>query len=89
METAQDVLEELPVHTALTATTTTPAAPPSVAANDDPLLAAMGWDPIGLDALLARTGYDTATLQVRLLEQELDGQLARLPGGLFQRLALS
>ncbi len=92
VETAQDVLEELPAHTTLAATTAAPAtvaAPPSGAASDDPLLTAMGWDPIGLDALLARTGYDTATLQVRLLEQELDGQLARLPGGLFQRLALS
>ena len=41
---------------------------------------------LGLDALVARTGLDAATLQVRLLELELDGRVARLPGGLFQRL---
>jgi len=29
---------------------------------------------------------DTASLQVQLLELELAGELARLPGGLFQRL---
>ena len=42
---------------------------------------------IGLDALCARTGHPAATLQVLLLELELEGRLARLPGGLFQRMA--
>jgi len=37
---------------------------------------------------LARTGLDTPTLQARLMELEIQGQLARLPGGLFQRMAL-
>lgn len=85
VETVPDVLQELllPAPAALAA-----APAPTHAANDatDPLLAALGYDPLGLDALQARTGYDTATLQARLLELELDGQLARLPGGLFQRL---
>ena len=40
----------------------------------------------GLDALQARCGLDTATLQAELMTLELDNQLARLPGGLFQRL---
>jgi len=39
-----------------------------------------------VDALVARTGMDAASLQVELLELELDGQVARLPGGLYQRL---
>lgn len=42
---------------------------------------------MSLDALLARTGMDTAQLQAQLLELELSGQVTRLPGGLFQRLA--
>jgi len=50
------------------------------------LLQALGFDPVGLDTLQARTGLDTATLQVQLLELELAGTVARLPGGLFQRL---
>lgn len=54
-------------------------------APESPLLQALGFDPIGLDALLARTGLDAATLQVQLLELELAGSVARLPGGLFQR----
>ncbi len=47
----------------------------------------MGWNPVGLDALVARTGIDAAALQVQLLELELDDRVARLPGGLFQRVA--
>lgn len=54
---------------------------------DSPLLQALGYEPAGLDALQARTGMATAHLQVELLELELAGAIARLPGGLFQRLA--
>lgn len=49
------------------------------------LLSALGHDPVSLDALIARTGIDAATLQARLMELELDNQVVRLPGGLFQR----
>lgn len=51
----------------------------------DPLLSALGTDPVTLDALLARTGLPTSELSARLLDLELDGQVARLPGGLYQR----
>jgi len=37
--------------------------------------------------LQARCGLDAAELQAQLMGLELDGQVARLPGGLFQRLA--
>ena len=53
----------------------------------DPLLQALGFDPVTLDALVARTGWPAATLNTRLLELELDGQVTRLPGQLFQRIA--
>ena len=53
----------------------------------DPIWAALGYDPVSLDTLLARTGLDTPRLQVRLMELELEGRVARLPGGLFQRQA--
>ena len=90
VESAQDVLEELKIPA-----TTVPGLPhegvnaPGAAASDeaeDPVLAALGYDPMGLDALIARTGMDASTLQVALLELELDGRIARLPGGLFQRV---
>lgn len=56
------------------------------AGREDPLLAAMGFDPVGQDALSARTGLGPADLGVRLLELEMTGQVARLPGALFQRV---
>ncbi|MFM9880758.1 MAG: DNA-processing protein DprA [Burkholderiaceae bacterium] len=49
-------------------------------------LAVVGFDPVSLDTLIARTGMDAAALQVQLLSLELAGSVARLPGGLFQRL---
>ncbi|WP_413762037.1 DNA-processing protein DprA [Variovorax sp. Varisp41] len=54
--------------------------------HGDPLLEALGFDPVSLDALGARTGWSAAALQARMLELELEGQVARLPGGLFQRM---
>ena len=45
----------------------------------------MGHDPVTLDALLARTGETVDRLSARLLDLELDGRVARLPGGLYQR----
>lgn len=81
VETAQDVLEEFPVWTG-----PAPAAPAAVDDAGDSLLSALGLDPISLDALQARTGLDIGTLQARLMTLELDGHVARLPGGLLQRL---
>ena len=85
VETAYDILEELrgvqadrPVQAALP-----PAEPES--APVDALLQALGHDPVTLDALMARTGASAAELTVRLLELELQGSVARLPGGLYQR----
>ena len=83
VETAQDVLEELaPQRPALRA-----SAPPPRAPRSDPLLDALGFDPVSLDVLAARTGLPTPALQARLLELELQGEVQRLAGGLFQRIA--
>lgn len=85
VESAQDVLEELHLNVEPSAPA---SAPPATCADDaDPVLAALGHDPVALDAIQARTGLDTAHLQARLLELELDGRVARLPGGLLQRVA--
>lgn len=87
VETAQDVLEDLPgVPPVVRAATD---APPDPAHDDLDLLQAMGLDPVSLDALQARTGLPTATLQARLMHLELEGQVSRLPGGLLQRLIRS
>ena len=59
-------------------------APP--AGGESPLLAALGFDPIGLDEIIARTGQSAAELSARLLDLELLGRVARLPGQRFQRI---
>jgi DNA processing protein len=83
VESAQDVLEELRLAPAVR-----PGAPAAtVPAREHPLLEALGFDPVGIDALVARTGIAPAELQAGLLELELAGDVARLPGGLFQRQA--
>lgn len=89
VETAQDVLEELAPAPRPDAGSRDGRAEPAASADDadDPLLRALGFDPVGLDALVDRTGTAPARLQARLLELELEGRLARLPGGLFQRVA--
>jgi DNA processing protein len=53
--------------------------------SEDEVLRALGHDPVSLDALIARCGWPAARLNVRLMELELEGFVARLPGGLFQR----
>ena len=85
VESAQDVLEELNLPQLSTALTAEPDADGQPA--DDPLFAAMGYEPVSLDALQARTGLATAELQARLLALEMAGEVARLQGGLFQRMA--
>lgn len=93
VESAQDVLEELKldgsVGCAIESVTDNArdAKAEGLLGAEDELLNALGFDPVGLDALQARCGMDTANLQAQLMGLELDGLVARLPGGLFQRVA--
>jgi DNA processing protein len=85
-----DILEELPpLRTSGTANValSNGHAGNDASASEDPLLEALGFEPVSLDALSARTGWSAAALQARMLELELDGHISRLPGGLFQRTA--
>ena len=92
VESAQDVLDETKICAAA-APAIDAIAVDAISASatglfdiNESVLNALGFDPVGLDALQARCGLDTATLQAELMTLELDNQLARLPGGLFQRL---
>jgi DNA processing protein len=93
VELAQDVLEEL--NLLPVGLSGSPGSAPSSGDSDaepspeDPLLAALGFDAVSLDELQARTGLDTPRLQAQLLEMELEGRVARLPGGYFQRLTVA
>ncbi|ATE62007.1 DNA-processing protein DprA [Thauera sinica] len=66
-----------------------PAAPrqPALPMEDDAarVLRAMGHDPADIDQLASRCGLTVDALYAILLSLELDGHIARLPGGRFQR----
>jgi DNA processing protein len=92
VESVQDVLEEMKIGAGSSTAVDSPGSaifPTGPDQPDDPvqvLLALLGFDPVGLDALQARSSLDTANLQAQLMTLELDGRVARLPGGLFQRV---
>jgi len=58
---------------------------PSAAQDDHPLLRAIGRDTVSLEQLSQRSGWPQDELNATLLDLELDGLVARLPGALFQR----
>lgn len=86
VETAQDILEELRWPVA------GPIAPSKVYATDDgndasgALLAALGHDPLTTDELCARLGWPVGRVSALLIELELAGRVAQMPGGRLQRL---
>jgi DNA processing protein len=55
--------------------------------DEHPLLKALGYESMSLETLSANTGWDAAHLQAQLMELELDGVVARMPGGLYQRIS--
>ncbi len=58
-------------------------------ADEAAVLQALGHAPSTLDTLQARLGWSTPALLACLLNLELAGQVARLPGGLYQRQTLA
>ena len=80
IDSAQDILDEFGQPSAAAVAAETLDRPASGS-----LVQALGFDPVSLDALVARTGRSAADLNGSLLELELDGVVIRLPGQLFQR----
>ena len=81
VDSVEDVLAELGGWRH--ASTLEPA--PAQTAEEPGLLAHMGFDPVDLDALCARAGMPPEQVSAQLLRLELDGRVAALPGGRFQR----
>ena len=79
VESAQDIFDELG-HVFTDAKSTSPAA------VDHPLFTHLNFDPVDLGTLSARSGLTIASLSSILLQLELEGQIATLPGGLYQRI---
>jgi len=78
VDTVHDILEELHIAT---------SAPVAAARDSEahPLLSVMGYDPCDVDTLAARSGLPAAEVAVLITRFELDGSIAPLPGGRYQR----
>lgn len=89
VETAEDVLTELAAFRTShgTAEPHSAGSSPLAAGPESPLLAHLGFDPVNVDALCARSGLPAERVVAELLRLELDGRIAALPGGLYQRQA--
>ena len=92
VESAADILDELAPQLAANANRRQEPAigqeAASASSNDPPLLAALGHDPCSFDELAERTHLNSADLASALLDLELAGKIAVLPGNRYQRLSL-
>ena len=93
VESAEDVLAELAGFrpSGFASTVERPrasASPGEPAAAEAVLLQHMGHDPVDVDSLCSRAGLSAEQVASQLLRLELDGRVASLPGGLYQRLEM-
>lgn len=94
VESAQDILDELP--TAILANTTLSSSPlgsdpvESITSHNDSetarIMQSMGYDAVSFEILLTKTGLTSQALSSMLMLLELEGKVAALAGGQYQRL---
>jgi DNA processing protein len=80
VECADDILSELGLPLLAE------AHPDTHEPEPHPMLAALGHAPASLDEIARRTGMAAARVAAQLSRLEIEGRIAPLPGGLFQRL---
>ena len=80
VERAQDILDELAGFAPIDSIDET------LPETDHPLYPHLGFDPVDLDTLSLRSGLTIDALSAILLQLELEGRIASLPGGLYQRM---
>jgi DNA processing protein len=85
VESADDVLAEIAGFRSIASAST--LAAPATADTASGLLGHMGHDPVDVDLLCERAGLSAEQVSSELLRLELGGEIAALPGGLYQRLS--
>lgn len=80
VDSIHDILEELGDAPISDITADTPGTP------DHPLLQQMGYDAVSLETLIQLSGLTSNQVSAMLLTLELDGKIASLPGGRYQRI---
>ncbi|MCB5190214.1 DNA-processing protein DprA [Methylobacillus arboreus] len=86
VESMQDILDEMKIPLMPVPAVEVPVDEGAVS-EQNPLIEALGYDPVSLDTLAARSGLTTERLSAMLLVLELEGKITSLPGGRFQRIA--
>ena len=91
VESAQDIIDELPQHVVRTTRISAPPAANETQAiglktAEQALLDQMGLAPTTLENLVVVTGMAVPTLQTLLFDLELAGHVVRMPGGQFQHV---
>lgn len=94
VETASEVLAELPalgrqLDVVPASSPPSPGVPdvdPALPAPSQRTLQAMGFEPVSVDVLVARTALTVDALSSILLELELQGHVLAIPGGLYSRV---
>ena len=84
VDSVTDILEEIGAAPAATAD---PSGTELAPAPADPLDGVLGFDPVTADDLVVRSGLPPQRIAALMLDLELAGRLARLPGGRVQRVA--
>jgi len=79
VENVNDIFEELG-HSLLEVSVAS-------ASIEHPLFVHLGFEPVDAEALAQRSGLTISELSAILLQLELDGHIASLPGGLYQRIS--
>ncbi|MDO8702729.1 MAG: DNA-processing protein DprA, partial [Undibacterium sp.] len=86
VDSAQDILDEMRFTPQVKNVKPVASSATLQSESDDWLLTALGYDPVHVEVLVARTGRDIASLTGQLLERELEGKLESLAGGFVRRL---
>jgi DNA processing protein len=84
VESAQDILEELGTVAGAPRPTASLAQPTSN--GEEVFVRHLGHEPCAIDTLVERTGLTADRVSSILLELELAGRVAALPGGLYQAI---
>lgn len=81
VDNIQDIVDEL--GGVMSAVQNSGEAP---VAETHPILECLGYEAVGMEALIERTGLTSDSLSAMLLMLELENKIASLPGGRYQRI---
>ncbi len=86
VENTQDILDELGYHTIVNTANAQKETHTIHSTENALLLEHLGYDSVSIDTLCVRSGLTADAVSAMLLTLELDGFVASLPGGCYQRI---